>query len=84
MVITYPPGGNADLVGRAVAGKLSELMGQPVVVDNRGGAGGVLGTMITAQAVPDGYTIMFGTSAGMMLNPLLTWCSAACRPSCRM
>ena len=72
MVITYPPGGNADLVGRAMAGKLSELMGQSVVVDNRGGAGGILGTMITAQAAPDGYTIMLGTSAGMMLNPLLS------------
>jgi tripartite-type tricarboxylate transporter receptor subunit TctC len=72
MVITYPPGGNADLVGRAVAGKLSELIGQQVVVDNRGGAGGVMGTMITAQAVPDGYTIMLGTSAGMMLGPLLS------------
>jgi tripartite-type tricarboxylate transporter receptor subunit TctC len=72
MIITYPPGGNADLVGRAVAGKLAELIGQPVVVDNRGGAGGAMGTMITAQAVPDGYTIMLGTSAGMMLNPLLS------------
>ena len=72
MVITYPPGGNADLVGRAVAGKLSELIGQQVVVDNRGGAGGVLGTMITALAAPDGYTILLGTSAGMMLNPLLS------------
>ena len=72
MVITYPPGGNADLVGRAMAQKLSELLGHPVVVDNRGGAGGVLGTMITAQAAPDGYTIMLGTSAGMMLNPLLS------------
>ena len=72
MVITYPPGGNAELVGRAMAQKLSELLGHPVVVDNRGGAGGVLGTMITAQAAPDGYTIMLGTSAGMMLNPLLS------------
>ncbi len=72
MVITYPPGGNADLVGRAVAGKLAELIGQPVVVDNRGGAGGVLGTMITAQSAPDGYTIMLGTSAGMVVTPLLS------------
>ncbi len=72
MVITYPPGGNADLVGRAVAGKLAELLGQQVVVDNRGGAGGVLGTMIAAQSAADGYTIMLGTSAGMVLNPLLT------------
>jgi len=71
LVITYPPGGNTDLVGRAMAGKLSEQMGQQVVVDNRGGAGGVLGTLITAQAAPDGYTIMLGTSAGMVVNPLL-------------
>lgn len=71
MVITYPPGGNTDLVGRAMALKLSDLLGQQVVVDNRGGAGGVLGTMITAQAAPDGYTIMLGTSAGMVVNPLL-------------
>ena len=55
-----------------MAGKLSELIGQPVVVDNRGGAGGVLGTLITAQAVPDGYTLMLGTSAGMVINPLLS------------
>jgi tripartite-type tricarboxylate transporter receptor subunit TctC len=72
MVITYPPGGNTDLVGRALAAKLSEAVGQQVVVDNRGGAGGVMGTMITAQASPDGYTIMLGTSAGMVVNPLLS------------
>jgi tripartite-type tricarboxylate transporter receptor subunit TctC len=72
LVITYPPGGNTDLVGRALAQKLNESFGQQVVVDNRGGAGGVLGTMITAQAAPDGYTIMLGTSAGMVCNPLLS------------
>jgi tripartite-type tricarboxylate transporter receptor subunit TctC len=72
MVITYPPGGNTDLVGRALAQKMSETMGQQVVIDNRGGAGGIIGTMITAQAAPDGYTIMLGTSAGMVLNPLLS------------
>jgi len=72
LVITYPPGGNTDLVGRALALKLGEFMGQQVVVDNRGGAGGVLGSMITAQSAPDGYTIMLGTSAGMVINPLLS------------
>jgi len=71
LVITYPPGGTTDFVGRPVAQKLSELLGQPVVVDNRGGAGGVLGTMIVAQAPPDGYTLLLGTSAGMVINPLL-------------
>jgi len=72
LVITYPPGGNTDLVGRALALKLGEFVGQQVVVDNRGGAGGVLGSMITAQSAPDGYTIMLGTSAGMVINPLLS------------
>ena len=71
LVITFPPGGNTDLVGRALAAKLSENLGQQVVVDNRGGAGGVLGTMIAAQAAPDGYTILLGTSSGMVVNPLL-------------
>jgi len=72
MVITYPPGGNTDLVGRAMAQKMTEGLGQQVVVDNRGGAGGVMGTMITAHAAPDGYTVMLGTSAGMVVNPLLS------------
>jgi tripartite-type tricarboxylate transporter receptor subunit TctC len=71
LVITYPPGGTTDFVGRPVAQKLSELLGQTVVVDNRGGAGGVIGTMIVAQAPPDGYTLLLGTSAGMIINPLL-------------
>lgn len=71
MVITYPPGGNTDLVGRALAQKLVEAWGQQVVIDNRGGAGGVIGTLIAKQAAPDGYTMLFGTSAGMVLNPLI-------------
>ena len=71
LVITYPPGGNTDLVGRAVAQKLTETWGQQVIVDNRGGAGGVLGTVIAKQAAADGYTLLLGTSAGMVLNPLL-------------
>ncbi|OGA50672.1 MAG: hypothetical protein A3G24_18630 [Betaproteobacteria bacterium RIFCSPLOWO2_12_FULL_62_13] len=71
LVITYPPGGNTDLVGRAVALRLTEAWGQQVVVDNRGGAGGVLGTLIAKQAPADGYTLLLGTSAGMVLNPLL-------------
>ena len=71
LVVTYPPGGNTDLVGRAVAQKLTEAWGQQVIVDNRGGAGGVLGSVIAKQAAADGYTILLGTSAGMVLNPLL-------------
>lgn len=71
VVITYPPGGSTDVVGRALAAKLTEGLGQQVVVDNRGGAGGIIGTDIVAHATPDGYTILLGTSAGMSINPLL-------------
>jgi tripartite-type tricarboxylate transporter receptor subunit TctC len=71
-VITYPPGGTTDFVGRPVAQKLSELLGQSFVVDNRGGAGGIVATVLVAQAPADGYTLLLGTSSGMLINPLLT------------
>ncbi len=71
VVITYPPGGSTDGVGRALAAKLTDVLGQQVVVDNRGGAGGIIGTEIVARAAPDGYTLLLGTSAGMSINPLL-------------
>lgn len=71
VVITYPPGGSTDLVGRALAMKLTEGLGQQVVIDNRGGAGGIIATEIVARAAPDGYTLLLGTSAGMSINPLL-------------
>ncbi|MDB5901303.1 MAG: hypothetical protein JWM26_181 [Betaproteobacteria bacterium] len=71
LVITYPPGGTTDFVGRPLAQKLSEFLGQQVVVDNRSGAGGVIATVIVAQAPPDGYTLLLGTSSGMLINPLL-------------
>ena len=57
-IVPFPSGGGNDIVGRIVAAKLSEGLGQPVVIDNRGGAGGTLGTDITAKAPPDGYTIL--------------------------
>jgi tripartite-type tricarboxylate transporter receptor subunit TctC len=58
VVIPWPPGGSNDIVGRIVAQKLSEAMGQQFVVDNRGGASGVLGAEFVAKAPPDGYTVM--------------------------
>ena len=57
-IVPFPPGGGNDVVGRIVAQKLNEGFGVPVVVDNRGGAGGTLGTDITAKAPPDGYTML--------------------------
>src|SRR6516162_1401289 len=57
LIVPYPPGGGTDIVGRLLGEKLRASLGQPIVVDNRGGAGGVLGTEVVAKAVPDGYTL---------------------------
>lgn len=70
-VIPYPPGGGTDLIGRMVGAHLSDALGQPVVIDNKAGAGSVVGTEIVARAQPDGYTLLFATSAGLVINPLL-------------
>ena len=67
LIVPYPPGGGTDIVGRVLGEKLSANLGQPIVVDNRGGAGGVLGTEIVAKAVPDGYTLLLPTSH--VINP---------------
>ncbi len=58
MVVPFPAGGTTDVVARLVAQRMSESMGQPVTVDNRGGAGGAIGADLVAKAAPDGYTIM--------------------------
>jgi tripartite-type tricarboxylate transporter receptor subunit TctC len=70
LIIPFPPGGSNDIVGRLVAAKLSERLGKQVVVDNRGGAGGVLGTEMAAKAEPDGYTLLI-ISAAFAFNPAL-------------
>src|SRR5688500_8658647 len=59
MVISWPAGGSADGVGRLVAERLSKSLGQPIVVDNRAGAGGTIGTQAVVRAEPDGYTLLF-------------------------
>ncbi len=71
IVVTYVPGGNTDVAARLVAPHMAEDLGQQVIIDNRGGAGGVVGTEIAARAAPDGYTVLFGTSAGLTINPQL-------------
>jgi len=62
MIIPFPPGGTLDTVGRMVAQKLGEQLGQSVVVDNRAGAGGAIGSAAVARAAPDGYTLLFSPS----------------------
>ncbi|CAM4342903.1 tripartite tricarboxylate transporter substrate binding protein [Bordetella muralis] len=62
MVVTYPPGGTVDVVARLIGPKLAEKLGQPVVIENRGGAGGMIGGAVVAKAKPDGYTLMLDAS----------------------
>lgn len=70
MIVPFPPGGPTDLVARVIAQKMSESMGQPVVVDNRGGANGNLGAMLAVKAPADGYTLLYNTSS-ITLSPAL-------------
>jgi tripartite-type tricarboxylate transporter receptor subunit TctC len=71
LVVPYPPGGVTDILGRALGQLLSDSMGQPVVIDNRPGAGGAIGSEAIARSAPDGYTFGLGASSTHVLNPLL-------------
>ena len=71
MIVGFPPGGGTDIIGRIVAQKLSENLGQQIVVENRGGATGMLGAEIAAKAPPDGYTIMMAHIAAISILPSL-------------
>jgi tripartite-type tricarboxylate transporter receptor subunit TctC len=67
-VVPYPPGGGTDVIARIVQERFSVLLGQPVVIDNRGGAAGSLGTDVVAKSAPDGYTVLF-TLSSHTINP---------------
>lgn len=70
VIVAYPAGGANDIVARTVGQKMSELLGQPIVVDNRGGAGGTIGADVAAKSPPDGYTLLMG-AGGHTLAPSL-------------
>jgi tripartite-type tricarboxylate transporter receptor subunit TctC len=70
MIVPFPPGGATDIIGRLVAGKMQEVWGQPVIVDNRPGAGTVVGTDAVAKSQPDGHTLGFVVTAHV-INPSL-------------
>jgi tripartite-type tricarboxylate transporter receptor subunit TctC len=71
LVITFPAGGPTDVIVRLIGQRLTEDWAQPMIIDNRGGAGGIVGTEIVARAAPDGYTFLVGTAGGMTINPAL-------------
>jgi len=70
-IVPFAPGGGTDILGRLVGQKLSERFGKPFVVENRAGAGTVIGAVAVANSAPDGYTIMMATSGTMAMNPTL-------------
>jgi tripartite-type tricarboxylate transporter receptor subunit TctC len=71
IIVPFPPGGGTDILARPIAQKLSEKWGQPVIIDNRGGAGGNIGTKAAADATPDGYTIILGVLGTHAVNQSL-------------
>jgi tripartite-type tricarboxylate transporter receptor subunit TctC len=71
LIVPFPAGGGVDAVARIVAEKLSHALGRPIVIDNRGGAGGVIGTRMAARAAPDGYTLVMAHTGTTSINPTL-------------
>ena len=69
LVIPFAPGGNTDIVGRRFGAKMTPLLGQQVVIDNKSGAAGAIGSTEVARARPDGYTLLLGTSSTHAINP---------------
>ena len=71
LVVPWPPGGAVDIIGRLVAESIAEPIGQPVVIDNRGGAAGAIGSDYVAKAPADGYTLLMGSTTVISINPAL-------------
>jgi tripartite-type tricarboxylate transporter receptor subunit TctC len=71
LVVPWPPGGAVDTIGRLIAQHVSEPLGQPVIVENRAGAAGAIGSEVVARADPDGYTLLMGSTTVISVNPAL-------------
>jgi len=71
VIVPFPPGGGNDILARAMSARLTESLGQQFIVDNRGGAGGLIGGQIAATSDPDGYTLFLGSMGGLAHNPAL-------------
>jgi tripartite-type tricarboxylate transporter receptor subunit TctC len=69
MIVPFPPGGPNDIIARVVGQRMSELTKQPIVIENRSGQAGVLGTDAVAKAAPDGYTIGIVSASALVINP---------------
>ena len=71
LIVPFPPGGGNDILARVIGQRMSEMVGQQIVVDNRGGAGGMIGATLAAGAAPDGYTLFLGSLGNLAHNPAL-------------
>jgi tripartite-type tricarboxylate transporter receptor subunit TctC len=71
LIVPFPPGGPSDIIARVVGQRMSEIAKQPVLIDNRGGQGGVLGTEALAKATPDGYTISISSAGALAISPTM-------------
>ena len=71
LIVAFPAGGGTDIVARKVAQRLSTLWGKQVIVDNKGGAAGVIGTTLTAKAEPNGYTLLMATLGNLTMNQFI-------------
>ena len=69
MIVPFPPGGPNDIIARVVAQRMAEILKQPIIIDNRSGQGGVVGTDVVAKAPPDGYTVAIASAGALAISP---------------